>query len=213
MQVNLDLARLKALPKRIKMVGLVLAVELTVLLSGYLLLDDMMADRVSHVSQLRGSLLQLRHRNEQLRSDLNRYPELRRRYDEALAAGLGNPLDRPGLIAFAKDSSDRHRLSDLRYRLAGDGAKPVSSPKYVVENDEVEFEFGALLDDDVRAFWTDLAAQQPGHFRLVSFELTRQHDPDDSVLTALRRGSFPALLQGKLTLRWTGVQPNLQAVQ
>lgn len=213
MQINFDLARLKALPKRIRMVGLALAVELTILLSGYLLLDDMMADRVAHVTQLRGSLLQLRRRNEQLRADLNRYPELRRRSDEALAAGLGNPLDRPGLIAYAKDSSDRHRLSNLRYRLAGDAAKPLSSPKYVVENDQVDFEFGALVDDDMRAFWADLMAAQPGHFRIVSFELARQLDLDDSVLAALRHGSFPALLQGKLTLRWTGVQPNLQGVQ
>lgn len=213
MEIKLDFSRFKAYPRRIKLVGLALVVELAVLLSGYLLLDDMMADRVTQVTQLRSSLQQLRRKNEQLRGELNNYPQLRQRHDEALASGLANPLDRPHLIEFAKDLSDRRRLSDLRYRLATDMSKPISSPKYVIENDQVEFEFGGLLDGDVRAFCQDIVGSQPGHFRIAAFELERKHDPDAVVLSALRRGSFPALLQGKIELRWTGVQPNLQSVR
>jgi len=211
--LDFDLKKLRALPRRLKVVFGVLAVELIILLSGYLLLDDLMADRVAEVDRLRANLTQLRHKNTQQRQDLDRYPLLRKHYDEAIAAGLGSPLDRAGVVNAARDWSDNHRLVDLRYRLVPDTAKPAGSPRYVIENDLVEFECGALVDTDILSFWSNVLAQQAGHYRIASFAMERQRALDESVLTAVRHGSVVALLQSKIGLVWTGAEPNLQGRQ
>ena len=208
---KIDLSRLKALPKRLKVVGIILAAELAILASGYLILDDAMADRVSEVSTLRGDLQQAKRQNEQYKTDLARYPEIRKEYDEALAVGITVPFDGRNVIGAAKALGERYRLSNVQFKLGPmDGMKNVSTPRIVVENDDAEFKFDALLDGDVRSFWRDLAASAPGHFRVRSFEIERQHDVDEATLLQLRQGTYPALLQARLDLLWTGVRPNLQ---
>jgi len=210
LNLNIDLAKVKDLPRRLKVVLGVLVVELVILLTGYLILDDVMADRVAQVDQLRANLNQLRRKNVQLRQDLERYPALRQRYDEAMERGIANPLDRAGVVNAARDWSDQHRLGDLRYRLMPDPAKPAASARYLVETDHVQFESTALLDTDALAFWGTILTQQPYHYRIAGFELERVHDVDGVVLDTLRRGGVAPLVKSKIDLIWTGIQPNLQ---
>jgi hypothetical protein len=205
--INADV--LKSFPFRLKAVAGVLAVELIILLGGYLILDDVMADRVTEVGQLRANLNQLRQKNAQLLQDLDRYPGLRQKYDAAMAAGLGNPLDRAGVVNVARVLSERYRMIDLHYRLTPDAGKPVGSPRFVVENDQVELESAAMLDTDVFEFWRGILAQQPGHYRIASFDLERIRDVDDSILVLIRHGSVPPMLRSRIDLVWTGIQPNL----
>jgi len=209
-RLDIDLAKLKELPLRLKIVLGVLAIELVILLAGYLILDDAMASRVAEVDRLRAGLSQLRRKNAQLLQDLDHYPALKRRYDEAMARGLGNPLDRAGVVSAARDWSDRHRLTDLRFRLMPDPAKAAGSPHYVVENDQVEFEDGGVFDSDVLDFWNALLAQQPGHYRIAGFSLERSHEVDEPTLNSLRHGTLTPLLKSKIDLVWTGIQPNVQ---
>ena len=212
--LSIDLNKLKQLPRRLQIIAGVLVLEIAILALGYFILDDLMADRVAQVSQLRGALGQIRRQNERQRHDLDAYPELKRRYDEAMAAGIANPLDRLALIRFANEWADSRRLSDFRYTLsAAEADKTKASSRHIVENDKISFECGALLDTDVVDFMNALIAQQPGHYRVAGFSLERAHEPDEAVLASVRRGGVPALVKAKLDLQWTGIMPNLSRDQ
>ena len=207
---SIDLGKVKQLPRRLQVIAGVLVLEIAVLALGYFILDDLMADRVAQVSQLRASLGQIRRQNEKQRHDLESYPELKRRYDAAMAAGIANPLDRLALIRFANDWANTHRLTEFRYTLsAAETDKTKATARHIVETDRISFECGALLDTDVVGFMNELIAQQPGHYRIEGFSLERVHEPDETIFASVRRGAVPALVKAKLDLQWTGIMPNL----
>lgn len=205
--IPIDLDRLKRMPLRLKVIAGVVALDLLILVLGYVVLNDLMAQRVAEVERLRASVTQVRRQNADLRRVADEYPGLRKRYDEVIAAGLSAPLDRLALVKFAQDWAAHHHLLDLHYRLAADTAKPATSPKFRVDTERVVFENGGLFDTDERAFLQDLLAQQPGHFRLAEIEISRTHDMDAAYLTGIRRGSFIPSLKAKIDLQWVGVQP------
>jgi len=206
-RIAIDIDKLKRMPLRLKVMAGFIALDLLVLVLGYVVLNDVMAQRVAEVDRLRAGVSEVRRQNADLRRQVDEYPELRQRYDGAIAAGIAAPLDRLALVKFAQDWAAHHHLSDFHYRLAADSAKPAASPRYRVDTERIVFENGGLLDSDERTFLQDLLARQPGHFRLAEIEISRIHDIDSAYLTNIRHGNFTPALKAKIDLQWVGVQP------
>jgi len=206
-RISMDFAILKKMPLRLKVIAGFIAFDLLVLILGYVVLNDVMAQRVADVDRLRASVSEVRRQNAELRRLVDEYPDLRQHYDGAVASGITVPLDRLALVKFAQDWAAHHHLSDFHYRLAAESAKPAVSPRYRVDTQRIVFENGGLLDSDERAFLQDLMAQQPGHFRLAEIEIARIHDIDAPFLAGIRRGNFAPALKAKIDLQWVGVQP------
>jgi hypothetical protein len=205
-RISIDLDKLKRVPLRLKVIAGVLVLDVLVLGLGYVVLNDVMALRVAQVDQLRNNVSQVRKQNVDLRRLADEYPDLRRRYDAAMADGIAAPLDRLALVGFAQGWAAHHHLSDLHYRLAAEPGKPAASQRYRVDTERVVFDHGGLLDGDVRDFIQALMAQQPGHFRVAEIQIERVRDIDASYLAAARYGTLPATLKSKIDLEWVGVQ-------
>ena len=207
--LSIDLEKFGKMPLRLKVIAGVIALDLVILGLNYVFLSDLMVQRAAEVERLRASVSEVRKQNVSLRQLVDEYPNLRQRYDSAIAAGLSVPLDRLALVKFAQDWAAHHHLLDLHYRLADDTANAAASPKLRVDTQRVVFENGGLFDTDERAFLQDLLAQQPGHFRLAEIEISRIHDIDAALLAGARRGSFLPVLKAKIDLQWVGVQPKI----
>src|SRR5579863_4828445 len=143
---NVWLKKFRALPLRLKILGGVIVFDLFVLVLGYMVLDDVMAERVAAVEQARAQLTEAKRQNAELRRQLDSYPQLRHHYDDVIASGLMATLDRRNFVQFAQGQAAQHYLSDLRFRLADEPGEHEHSPKYRVEIDRVVFESGGLLD-------------------------------------------------------------------
>ena len=205
--LSIDSEKLKRMPLRLKVIAGAIVLDLAILALGYIVLNDLMAQRVADVDRLRASVSEVRRQNASLRQLVEQYPDLRQRYDSAMASGLAAPLDRLALVKFAQDWAARHHLLDLHYRLATESSKPATSAKYRIDTERVVFENGGLFDAEERAFLQDLLAQQPAHFRLAEIEIARLRDVDTAYLAGVRRGIFIPLLRAKIDLQWVGVQP------
>lgn len=212
--INIDMAKLKALPRRLKVVIGVVVVDALFLVAAYVVLDNMMAERVARIDQRKTALVQLRKQDAELHKQADEYPALRQRYEAAIAAGLTAPLDRLTLIQGVQDSAGHHHLSDLHYKLTADASRPeATNPHFRTETDRVVFDNGGLLDTDVLAFWKDVLARANGHYQIAEISLERFGDVDAAVLGNIRRGNPVSLVKAHFDLQWTGLQPTTQGAQ
>jgi len=211
--LDIDIKKLKALPLRLKVVAGVVAFDIAFLLLGYMVLNDVLAERAAAVDRARAQLADVRRQNNDLRKQIDEYPSLRRRYDEAIAGGLQSSLDRLKLIQYAQSQAAGRHLSDLHFRVADEAGEREHSQKFRVEEDRVAFESGGLLDTDAVGFWTAIFNQTKGHYRIVEASLERSADVNASVLTAIRRGNAASLIKAKVDIQWIGVQPLDQEVK
>ena len=205
--LEIDIKKLKALPLRLRVVAGVIAFDLAFLLLGYMVLDDVMAERVIAVEQARTQLADARRQNADIRKQLDDYPALRQRYEDSIAKGLTSSLDRLKLIQYAQSQAAARHLGDLHFRMADEAGDRDRSTKYRVETDRVAFESGGLLDTDAVAFWDSIFNQTEGHYRLVEASLERTQDVNSQVLTAVRHGNPVSLLKAKIEFQWIGVPP------
>jgi len=205
--IKLWLSKLRALPLRLKILGGVIAFDLCVLLLGYIVLDDVMAERVAAVENVRSQLTETKRLNADLRKQLESYPQLRSQYDAVIAAGLTGSLDRREFVQFAQGQAARHYVGDLRFRLADEPGEHDHSAKYRVEVDRIVFEGGGLLDTDAVSFWDSLLTQAKGHYRVAEATIERAQDVTPMVLMAIRRGNSPSVLRTKIDMQWIGVRP------
>ena len=205
--LNVWLKKLRDFPLRLKILGGVIAFDLFVLVLGYLVLDDVMAERVAAVDQARAQLTEAKKQNADLRRQLDSYPQLRHHYDDVISSGLAASLDRRGFVQFAQSQATQHYLTDLRFRLADEPGDREHSPQYRVEIDRVVFESGGLLDTEAISFWEALLAQANGHYRVAEASLERVQEINPVVLGAVRRGTPISLLKAKIDMQWIGVRP------
>jgi len=206
--INIDLAKLRALPLRLKVVAAVIAVDAVFLLAAYMALDNLMAERVARIDRLKASFTQLRKQNTDIHKQLDEYPALRQRYETAIAAGLAVPLDRLALVQAAQDSAGHHHLNDLHYKLTAEATGPEANnnPHFHTESDRIVLDNGGLLDTDVLAFWRDVATRVDGHYRIAEITLERSGEIDAASLGNIRRGNPISLLKAHFDLQWTGLQ-------
>lgn len=205
--IEIDIKKLRALPTRLKVVAGIIAFDFAVLLLGYMVLDDVMAERVEAVERARTQLAEVRRQNADLRKQLDEYPRMRQRYDEEVASGLASSLDRLTLVQYAQSQAASRHLGDLHFRVADEAGEREHSKKYRVEMDRIAFESGGLLDTDAVSFWDAIAVQSQGHFRIVEASLERTQDVNTGVLTAIRHGNPVSLLKAKIEFQWIGIPP------
>ncbi len=205
--ITIDIQKLKAAPRRLKVVAAVIVFDLAFLLLGYAVLDDLLADRAAAVEQAKAQLTEAKRQNVDLRKQLDEYPLMRRHYNETLASGFVAPLDRLTFVQFAQNQATARHLSDLHFRVSDEGGEREHSKKYRVEMDRLVFESGGLLDTEAMDFWNTLFDQAKGHYRIAEASLERTQEVNAGILQSIRRGNPVSLLKAKIDIQWIGVQP------
>ena len=205
-EFNIDMQKLKAVPTRLKVVSGIVAFDLTVLLLGYLVLDDLMSERAAAVDRLRMELSQARQQNSELHKQVDTYPQLRHQFDEIMATGLTAAFDRANYAQFAQGKATQYHLTDLQFRVAGEAGDHPHSTKYRQAVDRAVFENGGILDTDAMSFWAALLDQARGHYRIVEASLDRMQDVSPLLLSGIKQGGNPSDLKAKIELQWVGIQ-------
>ncbi|PKU26519.1 hypothetical protein [Telmatospirillum siberiense] len=200
-ELRLDMTRLKALPRRLKIVLAVILTEVIVILGAYAV-ETVVDEQESRVAQLRAQLAQARRQSAELRRQIDQYPELRRRY---AAAGDKGVLDNPNavkLIADAQDMAGRHSLANLHYKVEPQAVAGPAQEKYRIGSTQVSFESGALLDADAMDFWDEVLQSLPSHYHVVEAGLERTADIDADLLNNLRAGRSVSAVRVRLSFQW-----------
>ena len=212
LSASIDVEKLKALPRRLKIVGGVVAGGLAFILTAFLI-DSGLNDQEVQVGQLRGRLSQLRQQSADLRRQVDQYPELRAHYESAIKSGILAPFDRVGLVNNAQDLAGRYHLANLTYSLDPQNSGTAAAGKYQQGAVLVDFENGGLLDVDVMAFWDELLTDLPAHYKVVSASLDRTGSIDGAFLNAVRTGQPASLLHAKVEFMWIALHPSGQDTQ
>jgi hypothetical protein len=223
LNVKIDPAKLKLLPRSLKVVLVVLLADLILLAAANLLLSDEVEQREAQVGQLRAQLGQLRHQNTEVRRQIAEYPQLSKRYEDAIAKGVMAGLNRLQLVNNAEALATRHHLSDLHFKVEGETAvaataaaptgrssAPPPKAKFVPEATIVTFDSGALLDSHAMDFWDDVLNGLPTHYRVVEASLERIHDIDGKVLASVRAGQPASPVKMKIAFRAVTLHPASQ---
>ena len=209
--MNLDakqiVAKVKALPRALRIVVTVAVADLVLVAAAMFILNSQMEESQSHVDQLHDQLNQLRKQNVDLRKEMGEYPDLLNRYNRAVEQGVMVKTDRLKLVNGAQDRSGHFHIPDLHYKLETEDKGAAPTGKYRIESTLVTFENGGLLDTEVMAFWDELLANLPAHYRMAEAVLERKRDIDSRLLSDIRAGRPAATVAVKLTFHWTSLQP------
>ncbi len=206
--MTFDREKLKALPRRLKIVFAVILAELIVIMGAYVLGDEL-DEREARVVQLRSQLTQARQQTADLRRQIDQYPELRRRYDAAIEKGIAGNLDAVKLITDAQDSAARHYLANLRYKVEPLVQKGTAAEKYRIGATLVNFESGAVLDTDAMAFWDEILRSLPSHYHIVEASLERTGEIDANLLNNLRAGRPVSAVRVKMSFQWLSLHSTM----
>lgn len=203
-----DLVRIvREAPRALKIILGVLALDILVPALITFTLEDEVADGQLQIEQTQARVNTLHKKIADTRREIARLPELRERYQSAMAHGLLAPQNRLKLVQQSQDDAGRHRQNGLHYKLSAEDVKPIPNSKYAMVSTEVSFDQDALLDTDVLAFWEDLLGQVPAHYHVTAASLERGRPLDASALSEIRAGHAVSLVKAKLDFRWVTLQP------
>jgi hypothetical protein len=203
----------KGLPRPLKIVGIILALEIIAVGAAELILSDELEDRQSRVNQLRADLSQVRKQNADARKQISQYPDMLVHYNQAIAGGVTANIDRLKLLNDVQDFAVHRFVGGLHYKLDTDSEKPDPKVKYHLESTSAAFDGGGLLDTEVLALWDDIFTDVPAHYRVTEAFIERRRDVDNSLLADIRAGRPAAMLGMRLSLRWSSLRPNSQETQ
>ncbi len=211
LNVRIDGKWLKALPRRLQIVFLLIFVEILVIVGAYVMSDELDAAE-ARVTQLRSRLTQVRQQSADLRRQIEQYPELRRRYDVALEKGITGNLDAVKLATDAQDLAGRHYLANLRYKVETQPLQGGGGEKYRAGSTLVSFESGALLDIDAMSFWDEILQSLPSHYHVVEASLERTGEIDANLLNNLRAGRPASAVRVKMSFQWLALRTPMPEV-
>jgi hypothetical protein len=192
---------IKSWPRRLKLSFAVIIGGIGLILISTLL-NDVLNDQSLEVARLRDQLNGLRAQTANLRRQVEQYPELRRHYEQAVAAGLLNAPDRVNMLQTAQERASHYSFADLTYKLDVEDIHPAPLGRFHINAVRVAFELGAPLDIDVLSFWDDLLASIPGHYQIVNASIDRVGELDAKMLAELKSHHPVSLVKAKLTLHW-----------
>jgi hypothetical protein len=203
------LEKLSRLPRVIQVLAAILVFDVILTAGVYFEFDDIVSARLQSVSELQAKLDRTRAEIGTVRADINRVPELRRKYDTAMLEGIVLPKDRLKLVQVAQDSGSRFHLTQFHYRLDPDQieAANASATNYRQSHTVVTFEGGALLDSDAAAFWEEILSGLSAHYTVNEADLERVYMPDASSLAAIRSGGTLGLVKTTLSFDWVSLLP------
>ncbi len=196
-----DTEKLKALPRRLKIVAIVILADLVIIGASALLSDDL-DERAAMAEQLRTQLGQLRQQSRDLRHQIDEYPDWRRRYDAAVDKGILHNLDQVKVVNEAQDLAGEHHLVDLRYRLEPQDHREATTGHFHSSSTLVTFEGGGLLDTDAMAFWDEILVGLPSHYHVVEASLERVGEVDSKLLADVDAGRPSRLIRLKMSFQW-----------
>ena len=202
--------KLKALPRPLKIVALVILGDLLLIGAALVALDEQVSVDQARSDQLRGQLTQLRRQNNDLRTQVAHYPDLLKHYDEAVAKGMLTPLDRIKLVNEVQDSAASHQIANLHYKLEDEDIKADPKERLHLVSTRVILENSGLLDTDTLSFWDDVLAAVPAHYQVLEASLERSRDPDAVALGEIRNGRTLPLLNAKISFRAASLQKPVQ---
>jgi hypothetical protein len=193
-------------PRVLKVIAIVAAVDLAILLLAALTLEDEVDDRVARAEQLKSELAGLRTKVETTRKEIARLPELRAKYDAAMADGVLSDQDRQKLVGHLQELVDRHRLSDLHYKLDAQQTTPGTATSYALVTTPVSLNLSGLLDSDVMEFWDEVFSGLQSHYQISKVTLERVDADSSTVLAAIRAGHPTALVRSELEFGWVSLR-------
>jgi cell division protein FtsL len=204
------MAKLKSLPRPLKIVCAVILADLLALGGTYFIYDDLLSDQQAEVDQLRGQFAQARRQNTELHRQITQYPQLVELFEAARRKGMLDSLDRMKLVNDAQAYASDRRIGSLHYKLDPEDVKTEAGAKYRLTTTQATFEGGALLDGDAMAFWDDLLGNLPSHYKVTEASLERLRDVNPPLLAEIRAGHPVSLVGVKLSFRWSGLRPAAQ---
>jgi hypothetical protein len=206
MAIDLSFAKLAALPRRLKIVVLVILLDLLLIAAAAFVDSGDLGEQAARVGQLRGQVAQLRRQGGELRSQIARYSDLLDVYNRAVAAGLLQRPDGTRLVSAITGYAGQCHLVDLHYRLEAEDVTKDPKARYQPSVTVVSLESGATLDSDVMTFWDDVLDSLPAHYRVNEATIERTRSLTPSVLADLRAGRPVSLVNARLSLRWSSLQ-------
>ena len=200
-------AKFMSLPRGLRIVSAVAAGDLVFVAAAMFVLNSQMEDQQAHVDELHSKFNQLRKQNTDIRKEMGEYPDLLNRYNVAIEKGIMAKTDRLKLVNGAQDRSSHFHIPDLHYKLETESKVPSQNVKYHLDSTLVTFENGGLLDTEMMAFWDELLANLPAHYRVAEATLERKHDVDARLISDIRAGRLASTVSARLTFHWTSLQP------
>ena len=200
------LDRAKQAPRTLKIIAVIAAIDVVVLALAALTLEDQVDERITTIEQRKSELAGIRARVEATRKEIANLPELRQRYDAAMADGVLSDQDRQKMIANAQQLQERHRLLDLHYRLEPQITTPGSSPAFTLVTTPVSFSQTAVIDSDIFEFWEELLGNLQSHYQITKATIDRADMSTQNALASIRNNHPVAMVKSELAFRWVSMR-------
>jgi hypothetical protein len=200
------LAQAKSAPRTLKIIVAVAAVDLVVLLLAAFTLEDQVDARVAQIEQARADLAALHTKVETTRKEIGRLPELRQKYDAAMSDGVLADQDRQKLIERAQQVGERHRVSDLHYKLNPQQSAPGATPAFAIVTTPVTLASNSLIDSDTLEFWDEILLNLQSHYQIDKMSIERTDADMTTVLANLRSGRPANMVKSQLEFRWVSMR-------
>jgi len=196
----------KAAPRALKIIAVVAAIDVVILLLAAFTLEDEVDARAAMVEQTKSDLVALRETVETTRREIGRLPELRQKYDAAMSDGVLADQDRQKMIGSAQEMGERHRLSDLHYKLDPQQSAPGATPALTLVTTPVSLTASALLDSDVLEFWDEILGNLQSHYQITKATFDRADADPPTMLANIRAGRPALLVKSELNFRWVSLR-------
>lgn len=207
--LRIDPDRLKALPRRLKIVLAVIVLELLVIL-GTFVFENVLDDLGARVGRLRAQVMQTRRQSTELRHQIEIYPEMRQRYQAAIEKGIFADPNAVKVAADAQDLAGRHALINLRYKVEPQSAQSPGGEKIRFGSTLVTFDGGAVLDDEAMDFWDDVFRSQSSHYHVIEASLERAPEGTGNLLDDLHAGKAVPAVRVHLSFLWLSLRHGSQ---
>ncbi|HIJ38900.1 MAG TPA: hypothetical protein HPP80_08400 [Rhodospirillaceae bacterium] len=205
--IALHVEKIKALPRPLKIVAAVILFDFLLVGFSWLLLSDLLDERSSEIQQTRSQAALLRKQNSDLRKQIDQYPVFLARYNDALGKGIMTEIDRLKVVSEAQDLAVRHHLVDLHFKVEGELQKIETNSHFQLDNTIITFDSGALLDQQVLAFWDEVLGRLPTHYQVQELTLERRRDPDGNAQADIRAGRPVSTLGMKISFKTQALRP------
>ncbi len=201
------LAQATGLPWPLKVLAGVCVFDLLIILVANFSVAGQVEEGANRVAQLHEQLDQLRTRVRSAHADIDKLPELRKQYDEAIAAGVLQAPDRLKLVQTSQEAGNRHHVPDMHYRLDPEQQKVIASSKYSLVISPVSLETGGLLDPEILDFWEEIFGGLTGRYEITEVTMERTGQVTPQVLDSIRAGRPVSLIRTNLKFRWVSLRP------
>ena len=179
----------------------------------YFATDDLSTSSENDKSEAERLLTQDRGRISDFNTQLEKSNLAEKRFLETQASRTNTEYnsDTDSLKEWLKSAISRYRFSsNLKLSLTSDVTgdnKLLNGTTYeAIEHPQMKMEFNAITDTHVFSFLDELTQNSPGFVMIEGLSMKRVADADKNVVTLLRSGATPYLMDIKVTFNWIGLR-------